>query len=163
MELIDRIAAAAIDDPFNGIVIVAHDGKSVRIQFKWRVISQAQKLYGKAEYLRVVATALSQRDVDRLEEIVSIASGYIAGANKQADGAMSQDEVAEWSPPLVTVVDKLETAWLLALYGPLMKPEVAEAAEDPKKKRPSRIDAMQFMSRLMQRFARASSGKASGT
>lgn len=143
-----------IEDDQNGIVRFSHAGKSITLQFHWGVIAGMQKEYGKPGYLRITATGIQERDVLVLADLISRASGI----GEKREGAMTTIDVMRWSPPLVSMCEAVQTGWLLALYGPAMKP--AEEAEGDEKKKKAR--ATSFLWRLAHLFGLASHGTPSG-
>lgn len=147
--------AVLIEDDQNGVVRFSHADKSIAIVFDWGVIAHMQATYGKPQYMITVAHAIRDRDVLVMADLVSRASGQAQGR----PGAMTPIEVMQWSPPLVTIVEAIETAWLLALFGPTMKPEGDGKAKSGK---PLRKARMHWASQLGQLFALVTRGESSG-
>jgi len=117
-----------IKDPNAGIVSLHHNGLTVDLLFNWKVVSLLQRDFGKPGYLRKVATYLEERDVDGLADLISRATGR--DTKRRGNSAMPVEDVLEWSPPIVSTTEALNKAWLLALFGPGMRPET-EAGNKP--------------------------------
>jgi hypothetical protein len=117
-----------IKDPNAGIVSLHHNGVTVDLMFSFRVVSFLQRDFGKPGYLRSVATYLEERDVDGLADLISRASGR--DTKDRGAKAMSLEDAIAWSPPIVPLTEALNRAWLLALFGPSMRPEEG-AGEKP--------------------------------
>lgn len=143
--------AVAIEDDRNGVVRLHHAGKSLTLNFHWGVIASMQKDYGKPQYMRTVGQAIQDRDVLVLADIISRGSGFA----EKREGSLSPVEVMQWSPPLITVTEGVETAWLLACFGPTMAPEDQKTAEEKKRESQRKTHLMQ---RIAQVFGLGSSG-----
>lgn len=145
------IKAVAIEDDRNGVVRLHHAGKSITLIFHWGVIAGMQKDYGKPQYLRTIAEAIQTRDVLVMSDIISRGSGVAEGR----EGAMTPIEVMQWSPPLISTVEAVETAWLLASFGPTMAPEDQKNAEEKKLATKKKT---RWMQRINQLFGLGSDG-----
>lgn len=151
------INPVVVEDDQNGIVRFTHAGQSITICFDWGVIAEIQKDFGGKKYQTVIGNALVERDVSVLAGLISRGSGHAI----KREGHMSPVEVAKWGPPLIMVTEAVETAWLLAMFGPTMtRPE--DKNEEPGKRILTASERVSSVWLFVQRFVRGSRGKPSG-
>lgn len=134
-------------NPYEGKVPLEHAGRTVELQFSWAAIAALQQEFGNQDYLHRIGAILDTKEAAGMAILISHGSGW------------SLAEVMNWSPPLMTSAKALERAWLLALFGPSMKPEKSDA--DPL---PAQLmkNLMSFVTRFTPRSEPASAGPNSG-
>lgn len=92
-------------------------GERVALRFSWGHIATLRDLLG-AEFDAEIGKALSEIDLPRIAEILSVVTGLPASAIMSA------------SPPIVATVRAIEEGLGEAFHGPTRKPK-AEAGEAP--------------------------------
>lgn len=96
-----------------GIVELSIGGVKTRLCFTWSVLSQLRELYG-TNFEKTIVMATADFDLDKVAEIISVASG----------GAVTPEFVKEKSPAIVECATAIDKAMTYAFYGS-GKPEIS--------------------------------------
>lgn len=131
-------------NPHIDAVKLSHAGRTAVLRFTWRALQVLQRDWGD-DWRDRISTTLEKERIDDLSALVALLSG------------MSQDEVMDWSPPLVLAGQACLDAYMILKLGRKDAEAGETAAENPRMSLPllSRMSAVW-------RSALASAGRASG-
>ena len=131
-------------NPHIDAVPLAHAGRTATIRFSWRALQVIQRDWG-VDWPERFSEALDKGKVEDLSELIAITTG------------MSQDEVMDWSPPLMPTVKALWDAYAITRTGQ----KDASPEGDPENPRNAR-SILSKASALLH-FVQASAGRNSGS
>ncbi|HKJ75400.1 MAG TPA: hypothetical protein VKA19_14900 [Alphaproteobacteria bacterium] len=108
--------------------------KTYKLAYDWNAIATLRSQFG-ADYFDKLAKAADESDVRFLAEVIAV------GLRKHHDKPPTPDEVISASPPIIPMIEAINTALTAANWGPDGPPE-EDGSQNPPKNLPTLLRAL---------------------